>query len=65
MRDHMEIGSGTGYSQKSFSLVFRSGNDVSSPQTIYEQGGKEKGFLFHIFGSTLYAGVYNTLDWAA
>lgn len=65
MHDHLDIGSGTGYSQKSFSLVFQSGNDVTSPQTIYEQGGKEKWFLFHIFGGNLYAGAYNTLDWSS
>jgi len=61
--DHIDIWSGTWYAQKSFAMVFQTWDDVTSPQTIYEQWWKEKGFLFMISSGSLYAWVYNSIDW--
>lgn len=63
IRDTLDIGSGTWYSEKSFSLVFKTSDDITTTQVIYEQWWKEKWFLFAIANSQLYAWVYNSIDW--
>lgn len=53
------------YSEKSFSIVFKTWTDTTTLQTIYEQGTKEKGFAFQIQWGKLYAWAYNSLDWSS
>jgi len=61
--DHVDIWSGTGYSEKSFSMVFKTSDDINTTQVIYEQWWKKKWFLFAIHSWSLYAWVYNSIDW--
>jgi hypothetical protein len=42
LQDHVDLASGDEYLEKSFAIVFQTSADISSLQTLYEQGGKEK-----------------------
>jgi len=42
LEDHVNIASGNEYGEKSFAIVFQTSSDITSLQTLYEQGGKEK-----------------------
>ncbi|WP_171032831.1 DUF2341 domain-containing protein [Fodinibius saliphilus] len=53
------------FDQKSFAVVFRTGNNISTDQVIYEQGGTSRGYLIGIFNSHLYAYAWNHNGWAA
>jgi len=46
------------YPEKSFAMTFRTGNDVSSDQLVYEQGGTTNGINFGIFNGDIYAYTY-------
>jgi len=63
IQDTLDIGSGTWYTEKSFSTVFKTSDDVTTTQVIYEQWWKKKWFLFAIHSWSLYAWVYNSIDW--
>ncbi|MTI89591.1 MAG: DUF2341 domain-containing protein [Balneolaceae bacterium] len=52
------------FTEKSFALVFRTGNSTSGLQTIYEQGGGVRGYNFSINDGTLYAYAFSG-DWAS
>ncbi len=64
IQDHTDISVAPNYDQKSFALVVKTGTDIASLQTIYDQGTKEKWFNFQIKDSHLYAWAYNSLDWS-
>lgn len=53
------------FDQKSFALVFRTSDDISSDQVIYKQGAGIRGYLFGIFNGDLYAYTWNTAEWQA
>ena len=65
IQDHIDITVGPTYSEKSYALVLKTSTDITSLQTIYDEGTKEKWFSFQIKDSHLYAGAYNSLDWAS
>ncbi len=50
------------FTQKSFGITFRTGNDVSGFQVIYEQGSGARGYNFSILDGTLYAQAYSRGD---
>lgn len=50
------------FSQKSFALTFRTGDDVSGFQVIYEQASGARGYNFSIVDGTLYAQAYSRGD---
>lgn len=50
------------FSQKSFGIVFRTGNDVSGFQVIYEQASGARGYNFTIVDGILYAQAYSRGD---
>lgn len=50
------------FSQKSFALTFRTGDDVSGFQVIYEQASGARGYNFTIVDGTLYAQAYSRGD---
>jgi hypothetical protein len=50
------------FSQKSFAFTFRTGNDVSGFQIIYEQASGARGYNFTIVDGTLYAQAYSRGD---
>jgi len=53
------------FDQKSFALVFRTSDDISSNQVLYEQGAAVRGYLFGIFNGNLYAYTWNNSEWQA
>jgi VCBS repeat-containing protein len=50
--------------EKSFAFVFKTGNNLSGTQVIYEQGGSGRGYNLVINNSSLYAMVYNNGEWS-
>lgn len=47
------------FDEKSFSIVFRTGNDVSTLQFLYEQGGGTRGYILAIENNLVYATRYD------
>mgnify|MGYP001627774361 CR=1 FL=1 len=43
------------FTEKSFAFVFRTGDDVSTLQILYEQGGGTRGYVFGLESSIIYA----------
>jgi hypothetical protein len=52
------------FTEKSFFLVFRTTEDVTSLQIIYEQGAGTRGYQFSIKDSVLYAFTWNRQEWS-
>ena len=50
---------GEPWEQRSYSLVFQTGTDISSRQVIYEEGGTTRGVAIYVFNNQLYFGAYN------
>ncbi|MDA7494798.1 LamG domain-containing protein [Candidatus Gracilibacteria bacterium] len=63
VEDHVDIASGEQYLSKSFAVVFQTSTDITTLQTLYEQGGQDKGYAIQIDNGSLYVGAWNTLDW--
>ncbi|GAB5408503.1 MAG: hypothetical protein BalsKO_08680 [Balneolaceae bacterium] len=55
------------FSEKSFAITFRTSDDVSGFQVIYEQASGARGYNFSIVDGTLYAQAYSRGDanWGA
>ncbi len=51
------------YTQKSFATVFKTWNDISTFQTIYEQGWNARWYSFVVDNGSVYAWVWNTSEW--
>lgn len=49
--------------QYSIGMVFKTGSDVASDQTVYEQGGGARGYGVHIQGEKLFFGAWNNIEW--
>ena len=47
------------YSQKTMSIAFRTSNDISSNQLLYEQGGGTRGLAVYISGGKVYFNIWN------
>jgi hypothetical protein len=45
--------------EKSFTLVFTSGSDITSRQVLYEEGGTTRGINAYIFNNEMYLGAWN------
>lgn len=63
--DNQTINTATGYTQKSYALILKTGADITTFQTIYEEWGKQKWYSIQIDGWKMYAWAYNSLDWAS
>jgi len=50
---------GEPYVERTYSLVIETGNDITSRQVIYEQGGTTRGVNIYILNGELYFGSYN------
>jgi len=50
------------YKEKSFAIVLRTWEDITTDQTIYEQWGQATGYNFMIHDWNLYAWVHNKAD---
>ncbi len=51
------------YTEKSFAMVFRTGNSTTGLQVMYEQGGGTRGYQLSIKDGNLYAFVWNNAEW--
>ena len=51
------------YTEKSFAVVFRTGNSVAGLQIIYEQGAGTRGYQISIKDGNAYAFVWNNAEW--
>ncbi|MDD3144717.1 MAG: hypothetical protein PHV23_01250 [Candidatus Gracilibacteria bacterium] len=47
------------FMEKSFAIVFRTGEDITSRQMVYEQGGAATGYNFMIENGDVWAGIHN------
>ena len=50
---------GAPYVQRSVSMVFQTGSDVSTKQAVYEEGGGLRGFNVYLRDGDLYVGAWN------
>lgn len=48
--------------EKSFSIVFTTGTDVTARQVLYEEGGTARGVNAYIANSKLYVGAWNRVN---
>ncbi|MDQ7008851.1 MAG: hypothetical protein Q9M94_01000, partial [Candidatus Gracilibacteria bacterium] len=46
LKDNLDISLNLNFSEKSYAMIIKTGNDVNTFQTIYDEGTKEKGFSF-------------------
>ncbi len=53
---------GEPYLERTYSLVIETGNDITSRQVIYEEGGTTRGVNIYILNGELYFGSYNNND---
>lgn len=58
----VDVNLGSGYLQKTHSIAFETGSDVTTAQMIYEQGGRDRGLNMLIDNGKLYAAVWNHLE---
>ncbi len=56
--NHDEINTDT-VRQRNLTVAFRTSNDISSRQVIYEEGGSIRGMNIYLFNNRLYCGFYN------
>ena len=47
------------YTNKSFTMAFRTDSDITTRQVLYEQGGGTRGINLYIFNNTLYSTAWN------
>ncbi|MFK7824316.1 MAG: hypothetical protein AB8G05_09170 [Oligoflexales bacterium] len=57
--DHAEINTNGPYDDKIIVVVFRSSDDISSKQMIYEQGGSTRGLNLYLFEGNIYFNGWN------
>ncbi len=53
-----DINLGT-HNERTFHLVFRTGNDVNSTQVIYEEGGSTRGISMYLHNGEFYVSLWN------
>jgi hypothetical protein len=56
--NHNEINTDT-VRQRNLTVAFRTSNDISSRQVIYEEGGNIRGMNIYLYNNQLYCGFYN------
>lgn len=52
------------YTEKSFAMMFRTGNSVTGLQVMFEQGGGTRGYQLSIKDGFAYAVVWNNNEWS-
>ena len=65
LADNLDISNNTDFSEKSYSMIIKTWNDINTFQTIYDEWTKEKWFAFQIENGHIYAWAYNTIDWVS
>lgn len=57
--NNLDFNTGTSYTKKSINLAFRTGNDITVKQQIYEQGDEDRGLNVYLRAGSLYVGAWN------
>jgi hypothetical protein len=57
--NNSDFNTATSYSTKGINLAFRTGNDISTKQQIYEQGSNNRGLNVYIRNNEIYVGAWN------
>lgn len=61
--DHSDINTGWPYPERSLASVFKTGNDINTFQTIYEEWWWTRWYSFILHNSHIYAWVWNKSEW--
>ncbi len=59
------INTASSYYEKSFSIVFKTSDDINTFQNIYEQWWTARGYNIQVENGHLYAWAFNTSEWVA
>ena len=62
--DDATLNTGGPYSGKTLMMAFRTGNDVSGRQVLYEQGGSSRGLNFYVDNGQIYLNGWNLAETA-
>lgn len=57
--DNTDFNTATSYQRKSINIAVRTGNDVTTKQQIYEQGGATRGLNVYLRNGSLFVGAWN------
>jgi hypothetical protein len=57
-QDNNDINLGT-HHERTYHLVFRTGNDVNSTQVLYEEGGSTRGISMYLHNGEFYVSLWN------
>ncbi|MBO6495034.1 MAG: T9SS type A sorting domain-containing protein [Roseivirga sp.] len=57
--NNSDFNTATSYSKKSINIAFRTGDDISTKQQIYEQGGATRGLNVYVRNGNVYVGAWN------
>ena len=57
------INTASSYYEKSFSIVFKTWDDITTFQNVYEQGWTARWYVIQIENNHLYAWVFNNVEW--
>ena len=60
--DNVAINTAASYSAKTVAVAFETGNDISGPQMIFEQGGATRGLGMFVDDGRLFIAVWNTRE---
>lgn len=60
--NNTDFNTATSYSTKGINIAFRTGNDITTKQQIYEQGSNDRGINAYIRAGSLYVGAWNIPD---
>ncbi len=60
--NNSDFNTATSYEQKGINIVFRTGNDITTRQQIYEQGSNDRGINIFIDGGSLVVGAWNVTN---
>lgn len=57
--NNTDFNTATSYTTKGINIAFRTGNDISQKQQIYEQGSNDRGINVYVRDTRLYVGAWN------
>jgi hypothetical protein len=57
--NNTDFNTATSYTTKGINLAFRTGNDISTKQQVYEQGSNNRGINVYVRNNEIYVGAWN------
>tara|TARA_R110001599_G_scaffold145336_2_gene327764 strand:+ start:23786 stop:30733 length:6948 start_codon:yes stop_codon:yes gene_type:complete len=60
--NNSDFNTATSYEKKGITLAFRTGNDISTKQQIYEQGSNDRGLNVYVRNNEIYIGAWNVTN---